>query len=153
EMLVRRREMRAWDRRAQALPRRGRRAARGPFRHAAVEAAAGARLDLACGGFVSLSRADARSPGDANGLLPPHRIRVRGRGVMARSREDMRFTAKRALKTLCRGADAVAQAGDAGHLGAMLAAEESPFLLEPVAHDADAAIVALRRQRMDRTFE
>src|SRR5262249_53482380 len=67
----------------QALPRRGRRAPRGLLRHAAVEAAAGARLDLACGGFVSLSRADARSPGDANGLLPPHRIRVRGRGVMA----------------------------------------------------------------------
>ena len=35
----------------------------------------------------------------------------------------------------------------------MLAAEESPFLLEPVADDADAAILAFRRQRMDRTFE
>jgi len=55
--------------------------------------------------------------------------------------------------TLCRGADAVAQAGDAGPLGAMLAAEERPFLLEPVADDADAAIVAFRRQRMDRAFE
>src|SRR5262245_39831925 len=36
---------------------------------------------------------------------------------------------------------------------AVLAAEGSPFLLEPVAHDADAAILAFRRQRVDRTFE
>src|SRR5262249_11735877 len=53
----------------------------------------------------------------------------------------------------CRRADTVAQSGDAGSLGAVLAAEESPFLLEAVAHDADAAILAFRRQRMDRTFE
>src|SRR5258708_22273340 len=35
-----------------------------------------------------------------------------------------------------RGADAVAQPGDADHLGAMLAAEEGALLLEPVADDA-----------------
>ena len=51
---------------------------------------------------------------------------------------------ERALNLCCR-ADAVAQAGDARPLGAMLAAEENPFLLESVAHDADAAIVAFRR--------
>jgi len=57
------------------------------------------------------------------------------------------------LQSSCRRADAVAQAGDTGPLGAMLAAEERPFLLEPVAHDADAASLAFRRQRMDRTFK
>src|SRR4029077_2415567 len=35
----------------------------------------------------------------------------------------------------------------------MLAAEENPFLLESVAHDADAASLAFWRQRMDRAFE
>src|SRR5262249_62106940 len=52
-----------------------------------------------------------------------------------------------------RRADAVAQAGNARPLGAMLAAKESPFLLEPVAHDADPASLAFWRQRLDRTFE
>jgi hypothetical protein len=52
-----------------------------------------------------------------------------------------------------RRAEPVAQADDAGHLGAMLTAEERAVLLEPVADDADAAILAGRRQRMDRAFE
>src|SRR5262245_23950317 len=50
-------------------------------------------------------------------------------------------------------ADAVAQAGDASHLRAMLAAEEGAVLLQPVADDADAAVLAGRRQRVDRAFE
>jgi hypothetical protein len=52
-----------------------------------------------------------------------------------------------------RGADAIAQAGHADHLGAVLAAEEGALLLEPVAHDADAAMLACRRQRMNGAFE
>jgi hypothetical protein len=35
----------------------------------------------------------------------------------------------------------------------MLAAEEGAILLEPVADDADAAILACRRQRMNGAFE
>src|SRR5215510_2275271 len=52
-----------------------------------------------------------------------------------------------------RPADAIGQAGDANGLGAMLAAKEGAVLLEPVADDADAAVLACRRQRMDRAFE
>src|SRR5215475_3159963 len=52
-----------------------------------------------------------------------------------------------------RRADAIAQAGCANGLGAMLAAEEGAVLLEPVADDADAAVLAGRRQRVDRAFE
>jgi hypothetical protein len=51
------------------------------------------------------------------------------------------------------GADAVAQPGDAGALRAMLAAEEGALLLEPVAENADATLVADRRQRMNGAFE
>jgi RNase P/RNase MRP subunit POP5 len=54
---------------------------------------------------------------------------------------------------LRRVADAVAQARHAGLLGAMLAAEEGPLLLQSVADDADAAILACRRQRMNGAFE
>jgi hypothetical protein len=54
---------------------------------------------------------------------------------------------------LRRRADAIAQAGDADHLGAMLAAEECAVLFQPVADDADAAVLARRRQRVDRAFE
>src|SRR5262245_18582421 len=59
-------------------------------------------------------------------------------------------------KSRCRSrrrADAIAQAGYANGLGAVLAAEEGAVLLEPVADDADAAVLAGRRQRMDRAFE
>src|SRR5215831_6502316 len=52
-----------------------------------------------------------------------------------------------------RRADAVAQAGYANGLGAMLAAEEGAVLFESVADDADAAVLAGRRQRMDRALE
>src|SRR4029453_12518753 len=52
-----------------------------------------------------------------------------------------------------RRADAIAQAGYANGLGAVLAAEEGAVLLEPVADDADAAVLAGRRQRVDRAFE
>src|SRR5215831_20368444 len=52
-----------------------------------------------------------------------------------------------------RRADAIAQAGYANGLGAMLAAEEGAVLLESVADDADAAVLAGRRQRMDRALE
>src|SRR4029077_16045616 len=52
----------------------------------------------------------------------------------------------------CR-ADAIAQAGDADHLGAMLAAEECAVLFQPVTDHADAAVLARRRQRVDRAFE
>src|SRR5262249_24465380 len=52
-----------------------------------------------------------------------------------------------------RRADAIAQAGYANGLGAMLAAKEGTVLLEPVADDADAAVLAGRRQRVDRAFE
>jgi hypothetical protein len=54
---------------------------------------------------------------------------------------------------LRRVADAVAQARHAGLLGAMLAAEEGPLLLQSVADDPDAAILACRRQRMNGAFE
>src|SRR5262249_29457899 len=37
--------------------------------------------------------------------------------------------------------------------GAMLAAEESAFLFEPMADDVDAAVLAGRRQRVDRALE
>jgi hypothetical protein len=52
-----------------------------------------------------------------------------------------------------RGANAVAQPGDANHLGAMLAAEEGAILLQPMPDDADAAILACRCQRVDGAFE
>src|SRR5262249_53694903 len=52
-----------------------------------------------------------------------------------------------------RHADAVAQAGYANGLGAMLAAKEGAVLFESVADDADAAVLAGRRQRMDRALE
>src|SRR5262249_42827030 len=52
-----------------------------------------------------------------------------------------------------RRADAIAQGRYANGLGAMLAAEEGAVLLEPVADDPDAAVLAGRRQRMDRAFE
>jgi len=55
-------------------------------------------------------------------------------------------------RSRCR-ADAIAQAGYANGLGAVLAAKEGAVLLEPVADDADAAVLAGRRQRMDRAFE
>ncbi len=77
EMLVRREQMRARRRRAQALPRRVRRHAAG------AAAAAGARLDLARGGFVSLSRADARSAGGAGRLSSADRLFVAGLCVIS----------------------------------------------------------------------
>src|ERR1700754_3385289 len=52
----------------------------------------------------------------------------------------------------CR-AEAVAKSGDANHLGAMLAAEEGAVLFEAVTDDADAAVLAGWRQRVDRAFE
>src|SRR5262249_28038094 len=52
-----------------------------------------------------------------------------------------------------RRADPIAQTGDANGLRAMLAAEECAVLLEAVPDDADAAVLAGRRQRMDRALE
>src|SRR5262249_47806910 len=52
-----------------------------------------------------------------------------------------------------RRADPIAQTGDANGLRAMLAAEEGAVLLETVPNDADAAVFAGRRQRMDRAFD
>jgi hypothetical protein len=52
-----------------------------------------------------------------------------------------------------RRADPIAQSGDADGLRAMLAAEKGAVLLEAVSDDADAAVLAGRRQRMDRAFE
>src|SRR5262249_55581694 len=52
-----------------------------------------------------------------------------------------------------RRADAIAQAGYANGLGAVLAAKEGAVPLESVADDADAAVLAGRRQRVDRAFE
>ena len=57
------------------------------------------------------------------------------------------------LEASGRRADAVAQSGDADHLGAVLAAEERAVLFESVTDDADAAVLAGRRQRVDRAFE
>ena len=79
EMLVRREEMRARNRRAQALPRRIRRQAAG------AATAASARLDLACGRLVPLPRADARPQGDANRFPSPHRVFATGGGVSAKA--------------------------------------------------------------------
>src|SRR5262249_32238294 len=110
-MLVRREEMRARDRRAQALSRRIRRQAPG------AAAAAGARLDLACGRLVPLPRPDARPQGDANRLLSPHRIFAAGSGVSAKP-----CSKSRCPLTPPRRRDA--QAGYANGLGAMLAAKE-----------------------------
>ena len=47
----------------------------------------------------------------------------------------------------------VAQAFDALGLGTMVAAEERAVLLEAVPDDADAAMVASRRQRVDGAFK
>src|SRR5712692_10849049 len=47
----------------------------------------------------------------------------------------------------------IAQAHHAFDLGAMLAAEERAFLFESVTDDMDAAVLAGRRQRMDRALE
>jgi len=52
-----------------------------------------------------------------------------------------------------RSADAVTQAGDASLLGAMLTAEESALLLEPVTDDTDAASFTGRREGMNCAFE
>src|SRR3954463_9701982 len=52
-----------------------------------------------------------------------------------------------------RRADAVAQSGDADHLGAVFATEEGAVLFESVTDDADAAVLAGGRQRVDRAFE
>src|SRR5262249_37148100 len=77
EVLVRREEMRARDRCAQALPRRIRRQVAG------AAAPAGARLDFARGRLVPLPSAHARPQGGANRLLSPHRIFAAGSGVSA----------------------------------------------------------------------
>jgi hypothetical protein len=58
----------------------------------------------------------------------------------------------RQIRSRCR-ADPVAQTAYANGLRAMLAAEEGAVLLEAVPDDADAAVLAGRRQRMDRAFE
>src|SRR5215471_9070794 len=52
-----------------------------------------------------------------------------------------------------RRADTIAQAGDANGFRAMFAAEEGAVLLEAVPDDADATVLAGRRQRMDRALE
>src|SRR5262245_13132098 len=82
EMLVRCAKMRARHRRAETLPRRGGRHARRSLRRGAAQAASGARLDLARGGFDPLSRHDARWQGDAIGLPPSPRIHGARRGVI-----------------------------------------------------------------------
>src|SRR5947208_14939032 len=51
------------------------------------------------------------------------------------------------------GTHAVAQPSDASALRAMLAAEEGALLLEPVAENADAALVAGWCQRVNGAFE
>src|SRR5688572_26864295 len=48
---------------------------------------------------------------------------------------------------------AITQAGDALHLGAMLATEIGAVLLEAMTDDTDPTVLAVRRQRMDRAFE
>src|SRR5438093_958859 len=97
EMLVRRAKMRARHRRAETLPRRRRREARRSFWRPAAQAASGARLELARGGFVSLSRAHARPPGDAFGLPPPHRVRAARLGVSVGECDQRSFDAGRVV--------------------------------------------------------
>src|SRR6266705_2579061 len=62
-------------------------------------------------------------------------------------------TALRAFAHPTRHLRAVAQRGCAFLLGAMGAAEDRVVLLDAVTDDADAAVIAGRRERMDRAFE
>src|SRR5438067_4511097 len=57
------------------------------------------------------------------------------------------------LMLLGCGADPIAKPFHALLLGAVLAAEEGALLLEPMPDDADAAMGAGRRQRVDRALE
>src|SRR5258705_11891469 len=54
---------------------------------------------------------------------------------------------------LRRRADAIAQAGDTDHVGAMLAAEECAVLFQPVTAHTEAAVLARRRQRVTPAVE
>src|SRR5262249_18332750 len=96
---------------------------------------------------VGLNKMLAFLVGVHHAASPLRRCHLRGSIAINSSislRECTKLAASRSRSR--RRVDPIAQAGYANGFGAMLAAEEGAVLLEPVADNADAAVLAGRRQ-------